>query len=110
MDDRHRLCDSEDRVNRVHLEEYTFKLAPTASSPDAPNMFIVELDGAGAAGATAHSGMLTLFPHTYKGHEHGMRIDLEEAMAATVPNLWRFPGGNSLEVRNAGYRGVRSRS
>lgn len=27
-----------------------------------------------------------------------MRIDLAEALDATRPSLWRFPGGNNLEV------------
>ncbi len=27
-----------------------------------------------------------------------MRLDLAEAMAATRPSIWRFPGGNNLEV------------
>ncbi|KAF5377147.1 hypothetical protein D9757_008791 [Collybiopsis confluens] len=29
--------------------------------------------------------------------ENGMRIDLAEAMAATNPTVWSFPGGNQLE-------------
>lgn len=28
-----------------------------------------------------------------------MRIDLAEALADTGPSVWRFPGGNNLEVR-----------
>ncbi|KAF8607098.1 glycoside hydrolase [Ceratobasidium sp. AG-I] len=41
--------------------------------------------------------MFSLFPPTYKGRANGMRVDLAEALAATKPGVWRFPGGNNLE-------------
>lgn len=88
--------------------KYTFKFAPATSAPDVQNTFVVELDGAGAAGATAYFGLFTLFPPTFKGRENGMRIDLAEAMAATAPKVWRFPGGNNLEVRGARDESLRS--
>jgi alpha-N-arabinofuranosidase len=41
--------------------------------------------------------LVSLFPPTYKGREHGFRIDLMEKMAAMNPQFLRFPGGNYLE-------------
>ncbi len=41
--------------------------------------------------------VVSLFPPTYKGREHGFRIDLMEKMADMQPNFLRFPGGNYLE-------------
>ncbi|KAF9067274.1 glycoside hydrolase [Rhodocollybia butyracea] len=75
----------------------TFQLTPTVSAANDDNVFSVILDGGAAAGQTLYFGMFSLFPPTFKGRENGMRIDLAEAMAATNPTVWRFPGGNNLE-------------
>jgi alpha-L-arabinofuranosidase len=77
--------------------KYTFSLTPTESAPDGNNTFVVELDGDKGQGSTIYFGLFSLFPPTYKGHPNGLRIDLAEAMAATRPGVWRFPGGNNLE-------------
>jgi alpha-L-arabinofuranosidase len=77
--------------------KYTFSLSPSESAPDGNNTFVVELDGDKGRGSTIHFGLFSLFPPTYKGHPNGLRIDLAEAMAATKPGVWRFPGGNNLE-------------
>ena len=41
--------------------------------------------------------LVSLFPPTYKGREHGFRIDLMEKLAAMHPAFLRLPGGNYLE-------------
>ncbi|KAF9011202.1 glycoside hydrolase superfamily [Cyathus striatus] len=49
-------------------------------------------------------GLFSLFPPTFRGRENGMRIDLAEALAATRPSVWRFPGGNNLEGQSFAER------
>ncbi|TFK42073.1 glycoside hydrolase [Crucibulum laeve] len=78
-------------------KKFTFELEPTASANDDNNIFNVVVDGKAAAGKVIHFGMFSLFPPTFRGRENGMRIDLAEALAATQPSIWRFPGGNNLE-------------
>ncbi|KIK71567.1 glycoside hydrolase family 51 protein [Collybiopsis luxurians FD-317 M1] len=75
----------------------SFEFNPTSSAPNDDNVFSVLLDGNAAAGQTIHFGLFSLFPPTFRGRENGMRIDLADAMAATNPTVWRFPGGNNLE-------------
>lgn len=79
-------------------KKFTFQFQPTASATDENNVFRVVVDGASAAGKIINFGMFSLFPPTFRGRENGMRIDLAEALAATQPSIWRFPGGNNLEV------------
>ncbi|KAE9400941.1 glycoside hydrolase [Gymnopus androsaceus JB14] len=74
-----------------------FELSPITSAANDDNVFNVALDGEAAAGQTVYFGLFSLFPPTYNGRPNGMRIDLAEAMAATNPTVWRFPGGNNLE-------------
>ncbi|KAL0951925.1 hypothetical protein HGRIS_008579 [Hohenbuehelia grisea] len=78
-------------------KKFTFEFQPDSSSPNDNNVFSVTLDGKSAAGKTINFGMFSLFPPTFRGRENGMRIDLAEALAATQPSIWRFPGGNNLE-------------
>ncbi|KAJ7083404.1 glycoside hydrolase [Mycena belliarum] len=78
-------------------KKFTFEFQPSASAETDDNVFSVVVDGKAAAGQTIFFGMFSLFPPTFRGRENGMRIDLAEALAATQPGLWRFPGGNNLE-------------
>ncbi|KAG6841718.1 hypothetical protein C0991_007604 [Blastosporella zonata] len=78
-------------------KKFTFEFQPTVSAPNDQNVFNVALDGKASAGKTIYFGMFSLFPPTFRGRENGMRIDLAEALAATKPSIWRFPGGNNLE-------------
>ncbi|KAF8079161.1 glycoside hydrolase [Lyophyllum atratum] len=78
-------------------KKFTFEFNPASSAPNDENVFSVLFDGKAAAGKTIHFGMFSLFPPTFRGRENGMRIDLAEALAATRPSIWRFPGGNNLE-------------
>ncbi|KAJ7508458.1 glycoside hydrolase [Mycena galericulata] len=77
--------------------KFTFEFQVSASADTDDNVFNVVVDGAAAAGQTIYFGMFSLFPPTFRGRENGMRIDLAEALAATQPSVWRFPGGNNLE-------------
>lgn len=88
------------QINGVTSEwkKFTFQLKPTSSAADVNNVFNVVLDGASSAGKTVNFGLFSLFPPTFRGRENGMRIDLADALAATLPSVWRFPGGNNLEV------------
>ncbi len=81
-------------------QKLIFELQPVVSAPSEDNVFSVVLDGSKAKGQTIFFGLFSLFPPTFRGRENGMRIDLAEAMAATHPSVWRFPGGNNLEVRH----------
>ncbi|CEL56035.1 hypothetical protein RSOLAG1IB_07488 [Rhizoctonia solani AG-1 IB] len=78
-------------------KKFTFEFKPTKSAPNNSNFFRVTVDGSKAAGKTIHFGLFSLFPPTYRNRPNGMRIDLAEALAATKPGVWRFPGGNNLE-------------
>ncbi|KAF8899440.1 glycoside hydrolase superfamily [Infundibulicybe gibba] len=78
-------------------KKFTFTFQPTVSAPTDENVFNVVVDGKSAAGKTIHFGFFSLFPPTFMGRENGMRIDLAEALAATRPSIWRFPGGNNIE-------------
>ncbi|CAE6481323.1 unnamed protein product [Rhizoctonia solani] len=78
-------------------KKFTFEFKPTKSAPDTNNFFRVTVDGSSAAGKTVQFGLFSLFPPTYRNRPNGMRIDLAEALAATKPGVWRFPGGNNLE-------------
>ncbi|KAH9486469.1 putative alpha-L-arabinofuranosidase A [Psilocybe cubensis] len=78
-------------------EKFSFQFQPTTSAPNENNVFNVVVDGKAAAGQVIFFGMFSLFPPTFRGRENGMRIDLAEALAATRPSVWRFPGGNNIE-------------
>ena len=78
-------------------KKFTFEFKPSVSAPDTNNVFAVTVDGKAAAGTTIYFGLFSLFPPTFRGRENGMRIDLANALAATQPSVWRFPGGNNLE-------------
>ncbi|KAK0233943.1 glycoside hydrolase [Armillaria fumosa] len=78
-------------------QKLSFELQPVVSAPSDDNVFSVVVDGSEAKGQTIFFGLFSLFPPTFRGRENGMRIDLAEAMAATHPSVWRFPGGNNLE-------------
>ncbi|KAJ7665650.1 glycoside hydrolase [Mycena rosella] len=78
-------------------KKFTFEFQPSISGDTDENVFNVVVDGKAAAGQTIFFGMFSLFPPTFRGRENGMRIDLAEALAATQPAIWRFPGGNNLE-------------
>ncbi|ELU40325.1 glycoside hydrolase family 51 protein [Rhizoctonia solani AG-1 IA] len=77
--------------------KFTFEFKPTKSAPNNNNFFRVTVDGSSAAGKNVYFGLLSLFPPTYRNRPNGMRVDLAEALAATKPGVWRFPGGNNLE-------------
>jgi alpha-L-arabinofuranosidase len=47
--------------------------------------------------ATVWFNLVSLFPPTYHGREHGNRADIMELMAAMHPKFLRLPGGNYLE-------------
>ncbi|KEP50300.1 alpha-L-arabinofuranosidase [Rhizoctonia solani 123E] len=85
-------------------KKFTFNFTPSKSAPDVKNVFRVTVDGASASGKSVYFGMFSLFPPTYKGRPNGMRIDLAEALAATKPRVWRFPGGNNLEGQTVATR------
>jgi alpha-N-arabinofuranosidase len=85
-------------------KKFTFNFTPTESAQDEKNVFNVAVDGAQAAGKTVFFGMFSLFPPTFRGRANGMRIDLAEALAATQPSVWRFPGGNNIEGLNIDNR------
>ncbi|KAF8899438.1 glycoside hydrolase [Infundibulicybe gibba] len=76
-------------------KKFTFTFQPTVSAPTDENVFNVVVDGKSAAGKTIHFGFFSLFPPTFMGRENGMRIDLAEALAATRPSIWRFPGNSN---------------
>ncbi|KAK0209059.1 glycoside hydrolase [Desarmillaria ectypa] len=78
-------------------QKLTFELQPDVSAPSDDNVFSVVFDGSKATGQTIFFGLFSLFPPTFRGRENGMRVDLAEAIAATHPSVWRFPGGNNLE-------------
>jgi alpha-N-arabinofuranosidase len=78
-------------------KKFTFDFKPTASAPDTKNVFRVTVDGASSSGKTIYFGMFSLFPPTYRNRPNGMRVDLAEALAATKPGVWRFPGGNNMQ-------------
>ncbi|CAK5280796.1 unnamed protein product [Mycena citricolor] len=78
-------------------KKFTFELQPAASAPTDENVFSVVVDGKSAAGHTVYFGLFSLFPPTFRGRPNGMRVDLAEALAATRPSVWRFPGGNNIE-------------
>ncbi|KAJ7811769.1 glycoside hydrolase [Mycena olivaceomarginata] len=78
-------------------KKFTFEFQPSASADTDDNVFSVVVDGKAAAGQTIFFALFSLFPPTFRGRENGMRIDLAEALAATQPSIWRFPGGNNLE-------------
>lgn len=82
-------------------KKFSFQLEPTESAPNDDNVFNVVVDGKSAAGEIIYFGMFSLFPPTFRGRENGMRIDLAETLASTGPGVWRFPGGNNLEVIKA---------
>lgn len=84
-------------INR-DWQKFTFQLQPSLSAPDAQNVFLVSVDGKFAQGHTIYFGFFSLFPPTWRGRENGMRIDLADTLAALKPAVWRFPGGNNLEV------------
>ncbi|KAG6857297.1 hypothetical protein H0H87_006490 [Tephrocybe sp. NHM501043] len=79
-------------------KKFSFEFKPEVSAPNDENVFSVVVDGKAAAGKTIYFGMFSLFPPTFRERENGMRIDLAEALAATKPSIWRFPGGNNLEA------------
>ncbi|KAF8735282.1 Alpha-L-arabinofuranosidase C-terminus, partial [Rhizoctonia solani] len=78
-------------------KKFTFEFKPTKSAPNNNNFFRVTVDGSSAAGKNIYFGLLSLFPPTYRNRPNGMRVDLAEALDATKPGVWRFPGGNNLE-------------
>ncbi|CAE6459612.1 unnamed protein product [Rhizoctonia solani] len=85
-------------------KKFTFDFTPSQSAPDVKNVFRVTVDGVSASGKSVYFGMFSLFPPTFKGRQNGMRIDLGEALAATKPRVWRFPGGNNLEGQTVAKR------
>ncbi|GLB43574.1 putative alpha-L-arabinofuranosidase C-terminus [Lyophyllum shimeji] len=85
-------------------KKFTFEFQPITSAPNDENVFNVVVDGKAAAGKIIHFGMFSLFPPTFRGRENGMRIDLAEALAATRPSVWRFPGGNNIEGHSIDQR------
>ncbi|KAJ7147997.1 glycoside hydrolase [Mycena filopes] len=85
-------------------KKFTFQFQPTVSADTDDNVFNVAVDGKAAAGQTIFFGMFSLFPPTFRGRENGMRIDLAEALAATQPSVWRFPGGNNVEGTSVATR------
>lgn len=76
--------------------QVSVKITPTTSASSADNRFYVTLDGGVAKSAKINFAMFSLFPPTYKDRANGMRVDLGEALAATKPGVFRFPGGNNL--------------
>ncbi|KAG9096782.1 hypothetical protein FRC06_008329 [Ceratobasidium sp. 370] len=85
-------------------KKFTFNFTPSTSASNTGNVLRFTVDGASAAGKTLNFGMFSLFPPTYKGRANGMRIDLAEALAASKPGVFRFPGGNNLEGSSASTR------
>lgn len=79
-------------------KQFTFKFTPSASALDDNNVLRFTVDGSSAQSKTIYFGMFSLFPPTWGGRTNGLRIDLADALAATHPGVWRFPGGNNLEA------------
>ncbi|TDL18379.1 alfa-L-arabinofuranosidase precursor [Rickenella mellea] len=82
--------------------QVTFNFKPIATPADNNNVFTLTVDGASTAGQTIFFSMFSLFPPTFKNRPNGMRIDLAEALQATKPGFFRFPGGNNLGQSIAG--------
>ncbi|QRW09227.1 alpha-L-arabinofuranosidase [Ceratobasidium sp. AG-Ba] len=78
-------------------KKFTFSFTPSTSAPNTSNVLRFTMDGASASGKTLNFGLFSLFPPTFKGRANGMRADLAEALAASKPGVFRFPGGNNLE-------------
>ncbi|KAK7034673.1 hypothetical protein VNI00_012315 [Paramarasmius palmivorus] len=84
---------------------------PESDAANTNNTFVVSVDGAAAAGQTIHFALFSLFPPTFNNRPNGMRADIAEAgvfllwaltaLAEMGPKVWRFPGGNNLEVTSA---------
>jgi alpha-N-arabinofuranosidase len=73
--------------------QYSATLKTSDVAVSANNHFVISVENPG----TLWLDLVSLFPPTYKGREHGFRIDLMEKLAEMHPKFLRFPGGNYLE-------------
>jgi alpha-N-arabinofuranosidase len=74
-------------------KQYNATLKTGSVVTSAANHVVVSVENPG----TLWLDLVSLFPPTYKGREHGFRIDLMEKLAAMNPAFLRLPGGNYLE-------------
>jgi alpha-N-arabinofuranosidase len=74
-------------------KQYSTTLKTGQVQTSAANHLVLSVENAG----TLWLDLVSLFPPTYKGREHGFRIDLMEKLADMHPAFLRFPGGNYLE-------------
>lgn len=81
----------------VDFQQYNTTLTPTCTAPDSNNKFVITMDGAAVAGQTFYFNLVSVFPETFKGVEHGLRNDIASAFYDMNPRFLRFPGGNNLE-------------
>jgi alpha-N-arabinofuranosidase len=74
-------------------KQYSATLKTGNVAVSAANHLVLSVEKPG----TLWLDLVSLFPPTYKGREHGFRIDLMEKLAAMNPAFLRLPGGNYLE-------------
>jgi alpha-L-arabinofuranosidase len=74
-------------------KQYSATLKTGSLMTSAANHLVVSVENPG----TLWLDLVSLFPPTYRGREHGFRIDLMEKLAAMNPAFLRLPGGNYLE-------------
>jgi alpha-N-arabinofuranosidase len=74
-------------------KQYSATLKTGRTPVSAANHLVLSVEKPG----TLWVNLVSLFPPTYKGREHGFRIDLMEKLADMHPAFLRFPGGNYLE-------------
>jgi alpha-L-arabinofuranosidase len=74
-------------------KQYNATLKTSHATVSATNHLVLSVEKPG----TLWLDLVSLFPPTYKGREHGFRIDLMEKLAAMNPAFLRLPGGNYLE-------------
>jgi alpha-L-arabinofuranosidase len=84
------LATGEIRVLSRNWQYHSLELTATGDEPKA------KLQISASSGGTVFLDMVSLMPKkTFK--EHGLRVDLAEALNALHPSFMRFPGGNWVE-------------
>jgi alpha-L-arabinofuranosidase len=81
-------------------KQYSATLKTGRATVSATNHLVLSVENPG----TLWLDLVSLFPPTYKGREHGFRIDLMEKLADMNPAFLRLPGGNYLEGNHISER------
>ncbi len=81
-------------------KQYSATLKTGSVPVSAANHLVLSVENPG----TLWLDLVSLFPPTYKGREHGFRIDLMEKLADMNPAFLRLPGGNYLEGNHIAER------